>query len=205
MMTRITRRLAAGPALGLLIACAVLGGCSMAKKAQSAPTEEKLIIPNYPTAKDQYNFARVYQNSQVRTSDKTRRDVQLDKAIQAYRKVLEVFPNDEQFAPLAMMNIGDCVGMKKDYRGAREVYAEAAARWPHIELIQARTAYSTARTMDQEQRFEDGKAVYKKIMEQYGNSQDPAVRQIAKLSAENYYRLRTEPAKGSAAKKPARR
>lgn len=205
MTNRITRRLAAAPVLGLLIACAVLGGCSLPGRAQSAPAAEKLIIPDYPTPKEQYNFARMYQSSQVRTSDKLRRDTQLDKAIQAYRKVLELYPNDEQFTPLALLNIGDCVGMKKDYRGARAVYAEASQRWPHLELIQARAAYSTARTLDQEQKFEEGKVIYKNIMEQYGNSEDPAVRQIAKLSAQNYYRLRTEPAKGAAAKKPAGR
>ena len=199
MISKTLRLLRISPLLLLSLVCyAFLPGCSaLAKPKKAPPEEQRLIIPDYPTPKDQYNFARVYQASQIKANDAKRLSAQYDKAIQAYKKVIELFPADEQFTPLAMLNWGDCVGMQGDLEGARAIYKEAAERWPNLDLIQARANYSTARTLDQERRFEEGKAIYKLLMERYGNSENPAVRQIAKLSSEYYYKLRTEPVKGS--------
>jgi tetratricopeptide (TPR) repeat protein len=197
MITELLRLTRISPLLIVaLLASAFMPGCSAMAKPKKAPAEEeRLIIPDYPTPKDQYNFARVYQASQIKANDPKRLSSQYEKAIQAYKKVLELFPNDEQFTPLAMLNWGDCVGMQGDMAGGRAIYKDAAERWPNIDLIQARANYSTARTLDQEKRFEEAKVIYKLLMDHFGNSQDPALRQIAKLSSEYYYKLRTEPVK----------
>ena len=199
MISKILRMIRISPLLlTALVSCVILPGCSAMARPKKAPAEEqRLIIPDYPTPKDQYNFARVYQASQIKANDSKRLSAQYDKAIQAYKKVIELFPADEQFTPLAMLNWGDCVGMQGDLAGARAIYKDAAERWPTLDLIQARANYSTARTLDQEKRFEEGKVIYKLLMDRYGNSESPAVRQIAKLSSEYYYKLRTEPVKGA--------
>ncbi len=171
-----------------------LAGCAKFNAGKSSD-EGKLVIPDFPSAREQYGFAMVYQKSQVPSTIPERLSMQLDREIQCYQKVVTNFPDDTVHTPLALLNIGDAWGMKGDLKQANQVFADAKRRWPNDDFVQARAAYSEARVLDQQKKYAAAKQLYKQIMDTYANNPDPKVNGIAKRAGTLYYRLREEPAR----------
>src|SRR5690606_15945003 len=113
-----------------------LAGCA-GISSQADKAEGALVIPTHPTAQTQYGFAKVYHNSQLISPELSRRKTQMARISSAYEKVIQNFPQDQQFTPLAMMELGDCAAQADDMTKARGYYAQARAGFPQNEYVQA--------------------------------------------------------------------
>ena len=181
-------------ALAIGLACLFLGGCSTLSK-EAPPPETRLVIPDYATAQEQYQFASTFAKRQPPSTRADTRKRQLAQQIQAYEKVVQLFPADTEYTPVAYLEIGDCYGTMGDYARALEYYQAGPQRWPDNEFVRARAMYSYAKVLDAEKKFTESKNVYKQVMDEFGKSSDPRIKQIVQRASAGYYTLREQPAK----------
>jgi tetratricopeptide (TPR) repeat protein len=178
--------------MAAVLACILACGCSMVKK--DTPPETRLVIPDYNTVAEQYEFAATFAKKLPPSVHKETRARQLRQQIQAYEKVVQSYPADTQFTPVAYLEIGDCYGSMGDYTRAREYYQAAPQRWPDNEFVRARSMYSYAKVLDAERNYTESKQVYKQVMDEFGKSGDSRIKQIVQRASAAYYTLREQPA-----------
>jgi tetratricopeptide (TPR) repeat protein len=147
--------------------------------------EKELVIPDFPSAKEQFQFAKMYQGSQLVQPELERRRVQMNKIGQYYQRVLVNFPNDPEYVPLTYLELGDCAAQSDEFDLSISYYQKAQAGSQN-EFINARSQYSIARIYDSQGRYVDAKAIYKRIMDQYGKTENGRVRDVAARSAKLY-------------------
>jgi len=162
---------------------------ALANFALAAPAEKKLVIPDYPTAKDQYNFAEMYKGSQVLTGDAARRKQQMSKAAQCYQRVVDRFPEDVNFTPRAIVDLGDCAAQSQDYKVALTHYNRAISGYPDNEYVVARSMCAIGMIQDKREEHEAAKATYKDIIDRFSNSRSMAVRDLVKRASVLYFKV----------------
>lgn len=165
-----------------------LPGCAGKMGAGKKSDENALVIPDFPTAKDQFQFARMYQNSQLIAPELERRRGQMAKIGECYQRVITNFPNDQTYVPLTYLELGDCAAQSDELQMALSYYEKANAA-SQDDFVKARAQYSTARIYDIQKRYEEAKAIYKSIMEQYGKSESGKVRDVVNRSAQLYFKV----------------
>lgn len=190
---RIRRRIAS--ALVVLIAVFSISGCASfstsKNKSKARPTEEKqLVIPDFPTAKEQYSFAIMYQRSLIISPDMARRQVQMDKVTQCHDRVLKNFPGDQTYAPLAMVAIADANASIGELPTAIEIYHATMAKYPDNEYIQARALFAIARTLDNQGKFQEAKDTYRQVMERFSASHSAAVQDLVRRAQGLYFTVK---------------
>ena len=197
-------RFSAVLALAAALGAAALSGCS--RKAESVSPvfkEADLVVPDFPTAREQFGYATAYQQAQVLSAEKKKRDVQLDKIMQVHRKVIVNYPNDMEFTPLSRMMLADCVSDQGNVPKARELWAETAKLYPDNQYLQARSLYSIGRSYERQGDFARSKQYYQDVMQRYGSSDSAAVRKIAERCKSLYFEVKEEQ-RDKKAKKPAK-
>ncbi|MGI8905075.1 MAG: tetratricopeptide repeat protein [Candidatus Sumerlaeaceae bacterium] len=174
--------------LALLFCCCWCGNAVAAKE-----TEKKLVIPDYPCAKDQYNFALMYEKAQFMSTVPEQRRQQMIKIAQCYQRVIDSFPQDLEFTSRALLQIGDChAKISEPYQAIRyyEVVLNSASE---DEYLQARALFSVAQMHDAKKEYEAAKHVYKEVMDRYGTSGNAAVRDLTKRASMLYFQVREQP------------
>lgn len=159
------------------------GNTKMAEKNKVVETE--LVIPDFPTAKEQFMFAKMFQSSQVTNPELEKRRVQMNKVTQYYGRVIKNFPNDQTYVPLTYLELGDCAALSDDLQGAIQYYQQAQSA-SNDDFVQVRSQYSIARIYDTLERFEEAKAIYKRLMEQYRGTESGRVKDVLKRCYERY-------------------
>lgn len=179
---------------------ALASGCSSLQTTKDSPPTpvagETLVIPDFNTAREQLGYAVAYQRAQVMSAEPVRKKAQLDKINQALQRVVVNFPNDTEYAPLALLQIADNYGTMGDLKRAGEAYGDIANRYGSNEVVQARAMFSMARVRDKQGRYDEGKAIYKQLMDAHENSTTPALKHIGSLSKQAYFRARIMPEEG---------
>jgi len=174
--------------LGILVLTTLFSGCS-GKLSGSAKVDEKaLVIPDFPTANEQFQYAKFYQNSQLISPELDRRRNQMMKIGQCFNRVLINFPNDTVYVPLTYLELGDCAAQSDEFLKAIEFYQQAGAS-SQDDFVQARSQYSIARIYNIQGKYEEAKAIYKSIIDRYSKSESGKVRDVVKRSAQLYYQV----------------
>jgi tetratricopeptide (TPR) repeat protein len=176
---------------------AVLSGCSSlanVTKKDDAPAATELVIPDFPTAREQYSYAASFQRAQVLSTDRKKRDAQLDRIASVHARVVQLFPDDRVFTPLSELAIADCLASQDRQQEAIAAFQRVVQRHPENDYIQARGLYSIARSMDRLGQYEQAKGIYRQVMERYANSEKEIVRIIGKKAQANYLQVREQPA-----------
>lgn len=150
--------------------------------------ENALVIPDFPTAKEQFQFARIYQNSQLIAPELNRRQLQMQKIGECYQRVLTLFPNDSVYVPLTYLELGDCAAQSDQFDMALNYYQQAGAS-SQDDFVQARSQFSIARIYDTQRRYEEAKAIYKNIIERYGKSESGKVQEVVARSKGLYVQV----------------
>lgn len=174
-----------------------LYGCAWRGQSAASSQETKLVIPDCPSAKEQYGFALVYQRSQLLSPEESRKKEQLAKIRQCFERVVANYPNDPVYAARADLEIADCYSKSGDRKKAIEIYSAIVDKYAGNDYAQARALYSMARTHDFERRHEEAKAIYRQVMDQFGNSQTQSVKDIVKRSQAAYYQIKEQPPGGT--------
>lgn len=166
-----------------------LAGCSTKSVfSKKSSQEQELVIPDFPTAQQQFQFAKVYQNSALIAPELDRRRVQMDKIGQYYQRVLTNFPSDPNYVPLTYLELGDCAA-QSDYFDQALQYYEQANAVSQDEFVQARSKYSIARIYDTTGRHVEAKAIYKGIMDTYSRTESGRVKDVVERAARNYVQV----------------
>jgi len=174
-----------------LAGCASLGiGTSDEKSKPPPPEEKQLVIPDFPTAKEQYSFAIMYQRNIIISPDQARRRVQMDKVVQCHDRVLKNFPGDKTYAPLSMVAIADANATIGELSTAIDIYKNTMAKYPENEYIQARALFAIARTLDNQGKFQEAKDTYRQVMENHSSSHSAAVQDIVKRAQGMYFTIK---------------
>lgn len=169
-------------------------GCAGGLKRGDKQAETQLVIPDFPTAKEQFTFAKAFQAGQVLSPELERRRGQMEKVAQYYNRVLVNFPNDSNYVALTWLELGDCAAQSDYFDRSIQAYQQAM-RASQDEFIQVRAQYSIARMYDAQGRFAEAKAIYKRLMDEHKTSDSGRVRDVLKRCYEQYIIVHEKPAR----------
>lgn len=169
----------------------ILSGCATvgSQSSTSKKTEEALVIPDLPSAKEQYAFANVYKSMQLINPELSKKRVQLDKISQCYQKVITNFPNDTEFVSLSILELGDASVQAEYLDKAEQYYNQALTSYPNDRYIQARAIYTLGRVQDIRKNYAAAKPYYKKVMDTFATDQPQRIREIAQRANVMYYQV----------------
>lgn len=157
----------------------------------------KLVIPDYPAAKDQFAFATMYEKSQFLAPELKQRKAQLAKVAQCYQRVIDNFPQDPVYVPRAYMQLGDCAARAAEPDKALQYYQYVKAHSTSDEFLQARATFSIGQVLDMKKEYEAAKATYKEVMDHFGTSNVSGVKSIVRQASVLYLSVHEQPAKTS--------
>lgn len=150
----------------------------------------ELVIPDLPSAKEQYGFAVMYQRSLIIPAEPKRRGEILQRCILCHERVIKNFPDDQIYTPLSYVEIADCVAGQSNYKKALQMYTAAMQKYPQNDFLQARCLFYIARCQDRMGNFEYAKQLYKQFLDTYRDSKEPNVQQMLKRAQTAYYQVR---------------
>lgn len=176
-------------AVQLVLMVVGLTGCASIGAGGGAD-EKQLVIPDFPTAKEQYGFAVLFKDAMIPSTEPGKRASQISRMRQCYERVVSNFPDDATYTPLARLEIADGFRTIGDVKKARSQYEEILEQFPDNEYVAARAHFSIGRILDQTGQPAEAKAVYHQVHEDYANSSSGAVRDIVKRADRLYYSVR---------------
>ena len=174
--------------LGLGLSLVALSGCTGKVTGSANVNEQEMVIPDFPDAQRQFAFAKAYQGSLLIAPELKRRRDQMAKVAQCYNKVISNFPNDTNYVSLTYLELGDCSAQSDDMAGAISYY-QKAAQVSQEDFIQARSQFSIGRIYNMQEKYVEAKAIFKGIMDTYGNTQSARVKDVVQRSAQLYYQV----------------
>ena len=176
----------------LLGACVCFSACSSHTAKTPVVQDKDLVIPDLPSAKEQFGYAVTYQRSQVLSTTPERRKSQFDKMILCFERVIRNFPQDEAHTPLAKLSVADCVANKGDWQTAIKSYQRIAQEYAGTEFVRARAEFSIAKAYDWTGKYSEAKNGYRDFISQYEKSQNASVQEMVKQAKLEYFQAREE-------------
>lgn len=166
--------------------CATISSNSSSSRSK---TEEALVIPDFPTAKEQYAFANVYKGMQLVNPELSKRRVQMDKISQCFQKVITNFPNDAEFVAMSILELGDAAVQAERLDSAEQYYRQAIASFPNDKYVQARAIYTLGRVQDLRKDFSGAKPYYKQVMDTFSKEESRRIQEIVQRASVMYYQV----------------
>jgi tetratricopeptide (TPR) repeat protein len=151
---------------------------------------EKVIIPVYDKPVDQFVFAKRIKDRAYLIADKKRREKEFKNAILGYKKVLELFPEDEQFAPLAMISLADCYAEVGSLKKAIKTYEQTLKKYPEQSDIQASALFGAGMAYDRLGSHEKAQFYFKECMERFASDERPLIKDLVARSKLQYGRIK---------------
>jgi len=163
---------------GILLFCCVAVTLSMTSCSMlSRRAKKQYHIPEKATAELQYVFAVQYLQDRSRIHTRQRKEL-YDSVIDAFSAVIDRFPEDQIFTPLARMDIADRYFELKDFGYAMQLYKEAQSDYAMNDFVQAKTLLKIG--LCYEIKGKNAKAIeqYKMCVDFYGNHADDAIKKV---------------------------
>jgi len=171
-----------------------------------AARHPRVFVPNQPTAKLQYAYANGYRtNKNIVLRDRTDsgRWRQTRNALEmAYAKVIELFPEDLEYTPLAKLEIAEIRGgldfsaapqtRKKELREAIGLLQALQREYPQISYIHAKSMLDEALVWKKLREFGKVQEILIDLMDQYGASTEPEIQPILQTAQANYQQVYVE-------------
>ncbi|MCC5876947.1 MAG: tetratricopeptide repeat protein [Candidatus Sumerlaeia bacterium] len=142
----------------------------------------KHAVPEEATARDQMRIAERQLEATRTTFDPDMREEELEKAVAAFRAVVERFPNDSNFTPLAHYYWALLTQQQGRYRSAERLYREVLRRYPNDDVVNASSLFGLAETYEQLGRGRDSQETYRELVEVYANSDDPVIQDLVQIA-----------------------
>jgi tetratricopeptide (TPR) repeat protein len=157
----------------VIIACglAILAGCS--GTIGNAP-----IIPEYDTAQDQYIYAYDRKMTVRRNILKEENELQADyeKVLKCFERVVERFPEDEQYTPLAYLSIGDTYMKLGKYGKAEDQFDFILKNYIDDDALQSAALLGKASSLSALERYEEARLILRKCIDTYEKSENESVK-----------------------------
>lgn len=161
--------------VGLLLMTLTLSSCASLFGPRHA-------VPEEATAREQMRVAERQLEAARTTFDPDMRQEELEKAVAAFRAVVERFPNDSNFTPLAHYYWAMLSQEKGNSRRAERLYREVLRRYPNDDVVNASALFGLAETYEQLGRGRDSQETYRELVEVYANSDDPIIQDLVQIA-----------------------
>lgn len=163
--------------------------------------EPKLVIPDFPTAAEQFQFAMLYKSNQMTAPDVRRRRKQSGNRITCFGRVVERFPDDTKVTPLAKLEIADLRRGIGQYDAAEALYRDVIAKNGADDYFHVRALYSIARGFSQKFMHQKAKDIFREVFEKFPDNRNPMVAEIVDKARSYYLEVKVE-GKGTATPRP---
>lgn len=148
----------------LLASCATLFGPSH-------------IVPEEPTAREQMRVADRQLTTVRATFDEDLRREETRKAIAAFRAVVERFPKDTEFTPLAHYYWARLSQEIEEHRRAERIYRDVLRLYPNDDVVNAFSLFGLAEALQELDRRQESLDTYRELVDVYAQSDDPNIRE----------------------------
>lgn len=142
----------------------------------------RYIVPEEPSAREQMRIAERQLSDARTTFDEDLRREETRKAIAAFRAVVERFPRDTDFTPLAHYYWASLSQEIGEYRRAERVYRDALRLYPNDDVVNAFSLFGLAETLQELNRRQESLDTYRELIDVYAQSDDPQIRQRVQVA-----------------------
>jgi tetratricopeptide (TPR) repeat protein len=158
------------------------GGCSRVRKIAGP----EVVFPRLDSARQQFYYAAQFDEQTLVGKGPEKGEERLRRIIAAYQTVLDHFPDDQLFAPLAQAAIGNCYFRMKDYRKTIQVFKRLQDRYPNYPFIHAEAEWKIGRSYDLLGNSSQAKRHYKRCIDTFGRSKNDQIQAIVSMCKQFY-------------------
>jgi tetratricopeptide (TPR) repeat protein len=145
-----------------------------------------IVFPRLDSAREQFYYAAQYDEQTLVGKGPERRDVRLERIIAAYQTVLDHFPNDRLYAPLALAGIGNCYFRMGDYPKAIRVFKDTKRRYPNYPFVHAQAEWRIGESLQQMGKAEEAKESYRRVIDTFRHSKNDRIQLIVTICKSRY-------------------
>jgi hypothetical protein len=170
------------------LALAVLGLFSVACQTMGG---SRYIIPDMPTAQEQFNLAEVqYQKSRGYLPEDLRRQSE-NEARAAYDAVLKRFPEDMDYTPLAKLRLAFLDKFQGRARKSLRQFETLAESYPDNDVVYLNSVFQSAAIYDDLKDYAKAQANYRLASSpRFLNNKDPEIQRLARYADVQARRIR---------------
>ena len=154
---------------------------------------EHYDVPTLASVKEQSKFAdelAARYFSPLKRKEREESNKMAGKALAAYSKVLEVYPQEKFYVGRSRLGIANILYAEGRKREALADYEALIEEYPEDERLQAIALEGAARIADGRGDIEKAKGYYQRILERWANSKDNFYKTIAMRARNAYVRVR---------------
>jgi tetratricopeptide (TPR) repeat protein len=170
----------------LLVSTVAPSGCALFSKFE----ESKVAVPEKNTPREQTQVAEQQYRTAQQTVDVDQRKSEFRKAIVAFRRVGERFPDDTTYAPAASLMVADLYVEIEDFKRAEKAYRQTIAGYESVPDVHASALAGLGETLIKLDRAIEGQARLQELMDLYGTSENPVIRQRVRQAQRELNRVR---------------
>lgn len=154
----------------------------------------RVLVPHKETAAEQYAYALKYRNTANLELIRDQQEFQRKREIlkQTFERVIEHYPNDRQFTPLARLEVVEMnAGLdfqrvqvsEKQMHKAIQQLEELAQAYPEMDFIQAKCRYSQGQIHKRLGEFEPARQAFLEVRDRFMNHSNEVIQDLARRSA----------------------
>jgi len=155
-----------------------------------AGCQPQVIIPEQPTAQEQYDFAcQLFKEYSGLLMKRGQRREYADRAEAAFQMVIDRFPQEKQLVGRSELFIGMIWKQRGKERKALGIMEDLLEKHPSDDDIQIRALYEIGLLLDDLGKHRQAKDYYDKVVKRFGQSQKPEYRAIVTECRSRYQRV----------------
>ncbi|KPL09847.1 hypothetical protein AMJ85_05960 [candidate division BRC1 bacterium SM23_51] len=171
-----------------VIIVVVLGTAACGCSRFIARGRSDVVFPRLDSAREQFYYAAQYdENTLVPRERSEERDERVRRIIAAYQTVLDHFPGDQLYAPLALASIGNCYFDKENYRRTIRIFKDAQERYPNYPFVHAEAQWKIGRSLERLGKIRQAKRHYKCCIDTFRHSKNDQILAIVALCSDRYF------------------
>jgi len=170
------------PVIAVILLGAVAMGCARLKRSG----ESDVVFGRRDSARDQYYDAVKFNEATLVPREPKIRDMRLRRVIAAYQMVLDHFPDDPLYTPLAWASIGNCYSRMEEYRRAIRIFKEIEERYPNYPFVHAEAEWIIGSSLDKMGKSAEAKRHYRRCVDTFRHSENDQIKFYVALCEQRY-------------------
>lgn len=171
--TRMFSRLVWLSAVALTAGCGWIKGGFLDKEGEGT-----IFVPEFKTPREQWVFAHDMHTRSFMPVEPAQRPRHLKRLVAGYEKVIERFPEDQQFTPLAKLEICELQFRYEQYPLSLQMADSIIADYSSIEYIDAKARFVRGLSLENLDRRIEAQKTYKECIDKYKDSTDELVKVV---------------------------
>ncbi len=145
-----------------------------------------VVFPRLDSAREQFHYAANYDANTLVGGDPQKGEQRLLRIIAAYQMVVDHFPDDPIYTPLAKAGIANCYFKMKKYRKVIALFKELEEEYPNYPFIHAEAEWKIGRAYDLLGKSAEAKRHYKQCIDTFSRSGNEQIQTIV-AACRQYY------------------